>query len=661
MQCLKVVEGNDELILTRQNENVQRMKTQPPSAIDAEMNLGVIAYENGHDLVFHEWLKLDPVSRREALRERYVFYSCSCCLGSYIGERLKHDFDGANAFVVTVFGDVAYLAEGHASFTEEWFKGIDRLVGDFTNLNFIAEARSLVAIGLRTGVKKYRGLALSLSVHAAYLDALTGRREKASKVALKLVQSPYLLPNRRELPALCQRLIYILAVGNHLREYRLVLWTGVSLLQSSYVLRDAFSAQISKTYRGTLRALIASDVPLKYRIPYLLSNLARVLSSVGILGLGLDKPVRWIHIGLLFFLDRFFIRKNELLREANRLALENTTQPKPKRKGWSYSKLFERRAPRVLVTRAMGGIGDILMMTPGLRALSIKYPNSQIDFAIPKSFHPILEKLPGVRLLDIDEDEIKLHDYRRWINLTDCPAGRVENRQSPNVRRNRIEIFAKAMGIYKYRLTKSVGLLPFYQTNNDELDWAKDYLNKLNPQGRPVIGVQPYAADSYRNWPHMEQLVSELAKNYFVLVFHHEPTQGFEYESVEKVVEPIRKSIALASLCTKLVVLDSSFLHFSAALKVPTIAIIGAISGRLRTKDYPNVQLLAPSKREFPCYPCWRHEHKPCHLTNGRESICLRSIEVEDVMAEIVMNGASHQRDFSITVKTINWIQYGGE
>jgi len=650
------------LILNRQNEIKERTPTYPPSEINAEMNLGVIAYENGHDLVFHEWLKLDPVRRREAWRERYVFYSCACCLGAYVGERLKHDFDGANAFVEDVIRNIAYLAEGRISFTEEWFKGIDRLVGDFINLNFIAEARNLVAIGLRTGVKKYRGLALSLSVSAAYLDALIGRTEKASKVALRLVQSPYLLPNRRELPALCQRLIYILAAGNHLREYRLVLWTGVSLLQSSYALRDTFSAQIAKTYRGTLRALIASDVPLKFRIPYLLSNLARFMSTVPIFRwLGLDKPVRWGNLALLFIFEWFFIRKNELFREANRLALGNTSPPKPKLYERLKSKLFERRAPRVLVTRAMGGIGDILMMTPGLRALSIKYPNNQIDFAIPKSFHSILERLPNVRLLDIDEDAINLHDYKRWINLTDCPAGRVENRQSPNVRRNRIEIFAKAMGIYKRRLINSVGLLPFYQTRNDELDWARVYLNQLNPNGRPVIGVQPYAADTYRNWPYMEQLVSELAKNYFVLVFHHEPTQGFEYESVEKVVQPLRKSIALASLCTKLIVLDSSFLHFSAALKVPTIAIIGAISGRLRTKSYPNVQLLAPRKKEFPCYPCWRHEHKPCHLTNGRESICLRSISVDNVISKLKKTeGNLPQLDF-IGQRIVDWVRFGRE
>lgn len=650
------------MILNRQNEIMDRTQTHPPSEIDAEMNLGVIAYENVHDPVFHEWLKLDSVRRREAWSERYVFYSCACCLGAYVGDRLKHDFDGANAFVVDVVRNVTYLAEGRISLTEEWFKGIDRLVGDFVNLNFIAEARSLVAIGLRTGVKKYRGLALSLSVHAAYLDALIGRTEKAAKVALRLVQSPYLLPNRRELPALCQRLIYILAVGNHLREYRLVLWTGVSLLQSSYALRDTFSAQIAKTYRGTLRALIASDVPLKYRIPYLLSNLARVISSVPIFRwLGLDKPVRWGHLSLLFFIEWFFIKKNELFREANRLALGDTLSPKPKLYVRLKSKLFERRVPRLLVTRAMGGIGDILMMTPGLRALSKKYPNAQIDFAIPKSFHSVVDGLPGVRLLDIDEETISLNAYKRWINLTDCPAGRAESRQYPNVRRNRIEIFAKAMGISKWRLKLGIGFIPYYRINGQERDWAHDRMKELNPNNLPVIGIQPYSADSYKNWPYMQQLANNLAQTHCILIFHHETLIGFEGHNIHKIIEPIRKTIGFLSMCDQLVVVDSSFLHFSAPLEIPTVAIFGPTSGKVFCRYYLNVQYLAPRKPDYPCYPCWRNEHKPCHLTKSRESICLRSISVCDVVQAIKNKTDIKKSRMSVLARIKSWVLYGGE
>jgi ADP-heptose:LPS heptosyltransferase len=157
----------------------------------------------------------------------------------------------------------------------------------------------------------------------------------------------------------------------------------------------------------------------------------------------------------------------------------------------------------------------------------------------------------------------------------------------------------------------------------------------------------------------MERLVERIAKTAFVLVFHYEELAGYDYPNVVKVVRPLRQSIALAAQCSRLVVLDSSFLHISAALGIPTIAIIGAISGELRTKDYPNVRLLAPRKSEFPCYPCWRHEYKPCHLTNGRESICFRAITVDQVIDALHDPPSHRPQKPGLWMRFKTWVLYG--
>ncbi|MBB2932701.1 glycosyltransferase family 9 protein [Paraburkholderia silvatlantica] len=623
--------------------------------VETDFGLGTIAYENIHAPVFHAWLKMGRENRRHALRDRYVFYSYTSCVGAHVTELMRHDFTEGDAFVADVLENISYLVDARISFTEEWFKGLEQLVGDFTTMNFLPEARTLVAVGMNTGVKKFPRLAQSLSVHAAYLDALAGRVDDACAVALRLIQRPYLLPSRRELPAFCHRLVYILAAGNRLREYRLVLWTGLALRQTSGQLRDSFAAQIAKTYRGVFRALaLNGDVPLKYRMLILPSYTASLIASVPPLrSIGLHKPFRLLGSAVSLLSERFLIKKSELFRPAGAAART--------REEARALKQADAKQRRILVTRAMGGIGDLFMMTPGLLALKQKYPQASIDFAIPKSFHAVFEGLPGIRLINIDEDAIEIRKYKRWVNLTDCPAGKLESKQYPNVRQNRIEIFARSMGISKARLSRAHGFLPFYRVRESEREWAQRYLQKINPDGRPVIGVQPFAADSYRNWPHMEKLVEELSHSYCVLVFHHEPLNGFRFDNVTTVVEPLRNSIALASLCERLVVLDSSFLHIAAALKVPTIAIFGAISGRLRTKDYPNIQLLAPSKAEFPCYPCWRHEHKPCHLTNGRESICLRAISVDSVVSGLKKDLTQWRELPSTGNKVVTWMRFGGE
>jgi hypothetical protein len=69
--------------------------------------------------------------------------------------------------------------------------------------------------------------------------------------------------------------------------------------------------------------------------------------------------------------------------------------------------------------------------------------------------------------------------------------------------------------------------------------------------------------------------------------------------------------------------------------------------------------MLAPAKSEFPCYPCWRHEHKPCHLSNGRESICLRSIEVDRVVQAVAALPQARPAERGAWTRFKTWFFYG--
>jgi ADP-heptose:LPS heptosyltransferase len=626
----------------------------------APLELGRIAFENHHAEVFHAWLDMAAEARRDALRDRHIFVSVSNCVRAHLADQIKIDREQANHFVEELCETVAWLAQGRVGFTEEWFHGLEQLAGAFTDRNFVTQARAVTALGLQTGAYRFPRFAQALAVHAAYLDALMGRREEAAAAALRLVNRPFLLPNRRDLPRMVQKLMHVLANSGHLAVYRQILWKGVSSLHARGALRDALVEQIVKTYRGVFRAVLRGDAPLLHRLLLLLGDSSRLAAKVpGLAVLRAHLPLRWLHTGCLYVLDRLiFFRPAAAWPQKPQRAEAVPLLDRLRTRMRAGSSAQPRR---VLVTRAMGGLGDVLMMTPGLQALARRSPKLEIHFAIPQSFHALLDGLQGVRLLDINADTIDVTRYHRWINLTDCPAGRVEAHQFPNVRHNRIEIFARAMGVSRRRLARHIGLLPFYRVTKEEHAWATQALAEMNPRGLPVIGVQPFAADSYRNWPHMERLVARLAEHALVLVFHHEDPAGFEGANVVKVVRPLRQSVALLALCERVVVPDSSFLHFSAALGIPAVAIFGAISGRVRTRNYPNVRLLAPAKSEFPCYPCWRHEHKPCHLTNGRESVCLRSISVEQVIDAVDALPQVRAASDGAWARLRSWVLYGRE
>jgi hypothetical protein len=58
---------------------------------------------------------------------------------------------------------------------------------------------------------------------------------------------------------------------------------------------------------------------------------------------------------------------------------------------------------------------------------------------------------------------------------------------------------------------------------------------------------------------------------------------------------------------------------------------------------------------------CWRHEHKACHISNRRESICLRSISVDQVIAAVTQELWLAPKRPGILRRAVNWIRFGNE
>ena len=88
------------------------------------------------------------------------------------------------------------------------------------------------------------------------------------------------------------------------------------------------------------------------------------------------------------------------------------------------------RSGSVVVTRAMGGIGDLLIMTAGLRALS-KRRATTVKLVIERKFFDLFRNNPYVELIDIDGPPVDVVNCKGWHNLTLCPAGRYEFGEAP--------------------------------------------------------------------------------------------------------------------------------------------------------------------------------------------------------------------------------------
>jgi ADP-heptose:LPS heptosyltransferase len=166
----------------------------------------------------------------------------------------------------------------------------------------------------------------------------------------------------------------------------------------------------------------------------------------------------------------------------------------------------------------------------------------------------------------------------------------------------------------------------------DERRFAEEYIANLNPDNKKIIGIQPYSAETYRNWSQMEELAVELSQNSLVLVFNNEPIKGYDTDNIIKVVQPIRASFAIVAQCDLIISPDSSFVHLAAALSLPAIGIFGPTSGKVISRHYVKSKLIVPNKTDFPCSPCYRNENLLCNLAGNRTSVCLANIKPTDVL-----------------------------
>lgn len=277
----------------------------------------------------------------------------------------------------------------------------------------------------------------------------------------------------------------------------------------------------------------------------------------------------------------------------------------------------------IVVTRAMGGIGDLLMMTPGLKALARKHPDREIWFAIPKGFHQLFYGFESIKPIDIDHLELYQEDCFALHNLTECPASKVESAEIPFVKQNRIEIFSRALGI-KY-LTQAEKK-PIYIVTDKERQWAEQYLSRIGVLQKKFLAVQPFAADSYRNYPAMKDVIYTLAKKYQLLIFHGSSLPDFGDPNIHNVDNlKLRQSISILALCKMLITVDSSFLHLGAALGVKTVALFGPIDGHVRAGTYPNCSVI-DAYAEACCSPCWRCQSIMCAKSNRAGSLCMERI-----------------------------------
>jgi len=597
-----------------------------PARVTAEV-LEYIAYSGQQELV-HGIFRSIPRGMWGAFSNKYILSAVVAGgvrkLRKFLAVSAERAAGQEKEFVDSVARFFLETAQASGSVSRELFEALLMWGDELVELSLLDEALFFYTEILSSGVNLYPDLNIRVIVSKAKLLNKTGKFADARSLLSAVANRPYLVSDRNMVPELMLGFASELLMNNEISSYKDVLFRGLRHFYATMEHRRRFVDQIRNTYRRSYRALLDRHQSFSDRMLFAFHVLFFRVEGIWLLNrLGATRVMRNVLLGYVYWLH-YSARS---VPGGVQLVSDST----PPGEGGPVVGL---KAHSILITRAMGGIGDLLMMTPGLHALRRRYPLARIHLAIPARYFPVFDGNPDAKLLDIENEEIDYTSYDKWFNLSDCPAARIESRSAPRVRKSRIDIFADAIGIGPLG-RKRMMHRPRYFLQPGEVCFQRWFWDRHGLTGQSVIGVQLHSDETYRDYPHMELLVNRLSSVGRVVVFETEAGATSFSPSVIRVSGlPLRKAFALAAGCTLLVAPDSSFVHLAAALDTPCVGLFGPIDGRVRTRNYPKCTAL-DSRTTLGCLPCWRNERIPCRLTGMRGSVCMASIEVERVVSAV--------------------------
>lgn len=283
----------------------------------------------------------------------------------------------------------------------------------------------------------------------------------------------------------------------------------------------------------------------------------------------------------------------------------------------------------VCVVRRVGGIGDVLMVTPALRQLKIDFPNLDLTFAIDlhstsnNVYYELVKNAPFINRI-IDARYVQHSKFDAVVDVSSVCI-RYEHSGLPVL--NRIDIFAKAMGIPKLLDKRS-----WYQVTPEETAWANQFVAAF--QSKKIVVLHTASMEGKRCWPIekytqlVETALKENANIHFVILdFNNKFANWDIYENCLVASQTtLRQMAALISIADLFLGPDSGPMHLAGAIGVKSLVLFGSIPPDARINHYPThtgVRLDGLS-----CLGCW---YKACPY-NIR---CMRDLDSQVVYSKL--------------------------
>lgn len=284
-------------------------------------------------------------------------------------------------------------------------------------------------------------------------------------------------------------------------------------------------------------------------------------------------------------------------------------------------KISEGKQLLIMVERMAGGIGDVLMTLPTVRAIKKKYNcvlhySTDFDYlagALPKVLegNPYIDKVLNWRDITKDEDR---EIYDGIINLT-CPCTVHEQPHAPPI--NRIDLFARHAQIHLDDFSIDYTITP------QELEWGKQFIASRGCDKYKLIMVNTHSSTARRDLP-VEKLQRALMgilgarKDVRAIIITHSTDSNKRqwnlYGTTEMKDYDVRHIAAVMFYCDLVLCQDSALLHLAGALHKKIVTFFGPTDPRARVDHYEHSVAICPG-RHLKCHPSWYANGSNCGMT----------------------------------------------
>lgn len=329
------------------------------------------------------------------------------------------------------------------------------------------------------------------------------------------------------------------------------------------------------------------------------------------------------------------ISRRVLLKKQGPRKISRVSTPllgRSSRKGTFYHEIATRGGQgRFCVIRKVGGIGDVLMITPALRQLKRQFPSMVLVFALDlhsTSNNVYYELVRNASFVDeiVDARFVDRSSYDAVVDLS-AVCLRYEREDLPSI--NRVDLFGKAIGVRGIVNRRS-----WYQVEPDEAMWAAAEAAQHREAGKKIVVLHTASMEPKRCWPIEKylEIVYRAAEEgldvqFWILDFNNKYQRWGRHENCTNYSKTtLRQMAALIAEADVFIGPDSGPMHLAGAVGTRSFVVFGSIPPEARINYYPSHEAIVLSG--LSCLGCW---YKNCPFNVK----CMRELDSDIVYRKL--------------------------